>query len=109
MFVCSFSHPLTGRAFNSSPSLSKLHVVNIPAHLNSMSALSSHFEKFGEVVNIQVLKDTGRAFVQYNTHEQAQVNSTHNAQLLSVLTGNTNACAEAQTRGLNSCPSTIRL
>mmetsp|Transcript_30775 Transcript_30775/g.75025 ORF Transcript_30775/g.75025 Transcript_30775/m.75025 type:complete len:683 (-) Transcript_30775:116-2164(-) len=53
------------------PNPTNLYVENVPPAINNIKSLSSHFEQFGEIVNVQVHADKGKAYVQFRTHEQA--------------------------------------
>ena len=49
----------------------QLMVQNVPSHLNTMSHLTSHFSRFGDIQHLQVFRDRNRAFVQFSTHSEA--------------------------------------
>lgn len=54
------------------PHNTTIHVSAIPAELNSLMKLISHFETFGEVKNIQVAPERNCAFVQFVSHASAK-------------------------------------
>lgn len=51
--------------------LCQLFLRDVPQHLNNIMDISSHFQKFGDIVNVQVHADKDQAYVQFKTHEQA--------------------------------------
>eukprot|EP00485_Elphidium_margaritaceum_P009932 CAMPEP_0202687876 /NCGR_PEP_ID=MMETSP1385-20130828/3449_1 /ASSEMBLY_ACC=CAM_ASM_000861 /TAXON_ID=933848 /ORGANISM="Elphidium margaritaceum" /LENGTH=955 /DNA_ID=CAMNT_0049342729 /DNA_START=1830 /DNA_END=4697 /DNA_ORIENTATION=+ len=62
----------TGKKFETAQHEKRqLYVYNIPSHLNTMSRLTSHFQQFGDIQNIQVHRDSNRAYVQFATHDEA--------------------------------------
>eukprot|EP01083_Nonionella_stella_P027932 76928_1 len=63
--------PIAGKG-DAARFVKNLFVRNIPVDLNRIQVLSSHFEQFGEVVNIQVQKDKNQAFVQFKSHNEAK-------------------------------------
>lgn len=56
----------------SKPSQTTLCVANIPADMNTIDKLNSHFKKFGTIVNIQVKPNISKAFIQFTQHSEAQ-------------------------------------
>ena len=45
----------------------KVHVNNVPEHLNNITKLNEHFAKFGNCTNIQVFADKSMAIVEFQT------------------------------------------
>lgn len=54
------------------PNATKLTIGSIPKELNTLDQLNTHFSKFGEVVNIEVFPQYGKANVQFSDHQSAQ-------------------------------------
>jgi len=49
-----------------------LVISNITPDLNNIDKLNSHFKHFGTIINIQVKPHINKAFVQFNTHDEAE-------------------------------------
>lgn len=64
----------TARNFRKLPQKAQrtLFVNNIPQKNNKKDSLLSHFQKFGEVVNIYIPVNSERAFVQFSKREEAE-------------------------------------
>merc|ERR1712127_330221 len=45
----------------------KVHVNNVPEHLNNITKLNEHFAKFGNCTNIQVFPEKSMAIVEFQT------------------------------------------
>ena len=45
----------------------KVHVNNVPEHLNNITKLNEHFAKFGNCTNIQVFREKSMAIVEFQT------------------------------------------
>jgi hypothetical protein len=54
------------------PNSTTLMITNIPAELNNIEKLNSHFKNFGTVINIQVRPAQERAFIQFSTQQEAE-------------------------------------
>mmetsp|Transcript_21728 Transcript_21728/g.30372 ORF Transcript_21728/g.30372 Transcript_21728/m.30372 type:complete len:438 (+) Transcript_21728:3-1316(+) len=63
----------TNRNREPPPNPTNLYVENVPPNVNNMKSLSRHFERFGEIVNVQIDQDHKKAYVQFRTHEQAKL------------------------------------
>jgi len=51
----------------------QLFISNIPSELNDVMKLTSYFGQFGEIENIQVHRNMGKAYIQYSKHDDAVV------------------------------------
>lgn len=60
----------SGRAFHKA--LRTLYVNGIPLKTNRRDALISHFQKFGEVIDIYIPLNSEKAFVQFSKREEAE-------------------------------------
>ena len=64
------SGPKSGKAFHKA--LRTLYVNGIPQKSNRRDALISHFQKFGEVIDIYIPLNSEKAFVQFSKREEAE-------------------------------------